>query len=93
MSECHVERGARFGPRRVIVALLGSALIVSGLFLAWSFASKEVNDFYLIPRDKGDRIFPTRWQDFVMLGAIWSVLLAWLWSGYRLLRYASRPPA
>jgi hypothetical protein len=80
----------RIGPRRVILAVLGGAVVVSGVILAWSFASKELNEFYWIPRDKGDRIFPRRWQDFVMLGVIWTVLLAWFWSGYRLLRLAFR---
>lgn len=85
-----IERSATLGPSHVILALLGGALVVSGAFLVWSFASKELNEFYLIPRDKGDRIFPRRWQDFVMLGIIWTVLLAWLWGGYRLLRHAFR---
>jgi hypothetical protein len=85
-----IEGSATFGLRRVILVVVGGALVVSGVFLVWSFASKELNEFYLIPRDKGDRIFPRRWQDFVMLGAIWATLLAWLWGGYRLLRHAFR---
>jgi hypothetical protein len=91
MNERQTTRDPKFGRRRVIWALVGSMLIVSGIFLAWSFASKELNDFYFIPRDEGDRILPRRWQDLLMLGVVWSFLFAWFWSGYRLIKYALRP--
>jgi len=72
---------------------LGVVLVVSGAILAWSFARQEYFDFYAIPKDKGDKPFPRRWQDFVVLGGIWTILVAWLWAGYWLLRRTFRPSA
>ena len=73
--------------------MLGAVLVVSGAILAWSFAKQEYYYFYAIPKDKGDRLFPRRWQDFVALGSMWAILIAWLWAGYWFLRRTFRPSA
>jgi len=84
---------AKSPTRRKIHAAIGAVLIVSGLVLAWSFGRDQYYEFYAIPKDKGDTLWPRRWQDFVMLGGIWTILVAWLWAGYWLLRGAFRARA
>ena len=82
------QSGARISKRKVAFALAGVALLITGVILAVSFAKQEYYDFYVIPRDEGDKILPQRWQDFAILACIWTVLAAWLWAGYYLLRRA-----
>jgi uncharacterized iron-regulated membrane protein len=89
----HSLHEAESSKRRIILGVLGGILVISGVIMAWSFARQEYYDFYAIPKDKGDNLFPRRWQDFVVLGGIWTILVAWLWAGYWLLRRTFRPPA
>jgi hypothetical protein len=84
------ESGSNHFRRRIVRGVLGTLLIVSGAILAWSFGKDEYYEFYLIPRDKGDPLFPRRWQDLVFLVAVWTMLSAWLGLGYWSLRDAIR---
>jgi hypothetical protein len=94
MTDVHLstDTDTKFPLRRVILGVFGAVLVVSGVILAWSFAKQEYYDFYAIPKDKGDRLLPRRWQDFVALGVIWAILVAWLWAGYWILRRTFHSP-
>lgn len=76
--------------KRFVLGLLGVTLLISGTILTCGFAYQEYLDFYVMPRDKGDTLFPRRWQDIVALVGIWTILISWLWSGYWLLKRALR---
>ncbi|MDR3720745.1 MAG: hypothetical protein P4L00_04040 [Candidatus Acidoferrales bacterium] len=84
------DAGSNLSSRRIVFGVLGAVLIVSGAILAWSFGKDEYYEFYLIPKDKGDPLFPRRWQDLVFLGCFWSILFAWLGLGCWSLRRAFR---
>lgn len=74
--------------KRVAAALLGIPLFVATLWGAYSVNFNFYVEYWWMPLDKYGVRTPLRWQDVVLVAAVWSVLLVLFYVSYRLLKFA-----
>jgi hypothetical protein len=74
--------------KRVLAASLGVPLFLATLWGAYSASFNFYVEYWWMPLDKYGVRTPLRWQDILIMVAVWSVLLVLFYVSYRLLKVA-----
>jgi hypothetical protein len=84
---------ATLAKKRVLLGLLGAAILIPVLYFSYNVGRGMYYGYFLFPKIKAEDhyIAPTRWQDFAFLTIFWTTALVLYFVSFRLLRFAMKP--
>jgi hypothetical protein len=85
--------GLNISMKRLISALIGSAVLVATLIESYLQSFGFYIDHFTIPIAKYGVRTPFRWEDIAFLAVFWPVALVFFYISFRLLKYAFSPPS
>ena len=76
--------------RRVILAVVGGALLLGTAIETWRQIFWFYQEHYVWPMEKYGVLSPLRWQDIAFLAAFLVLAIALVYLSYRLIKFATR---